>query len=209
MFKGFTTGEKGERLVSPRFTFPGCCVTELKHKHSVHHGFTLIELMIVVAVIGILAAIAIPNFVNLRNRAFEASVKANMHTLQMAVEEFCTASIGVYPGDLDTQVNQANPQVVGGLGVMSIAGGVRVPPFPNNSFLKPASGFKNPYSPANNVVDNLLVGPPPPVAIPPSGVSYYSSYQVDGVTPSGPGLPAYYYNITGYGTDAPMTLILP
>ncbi len=209
MFKGFTTGEKGERRVSPRFTFQGCCMAEQKNKRCVHRGFTLIELMIVVAVIGILAAIAIPNFVNLRNRAFEASVKANMHTLQMAVEEFCTAAVGVYPGDLDTQLNQANPQIVGPIGNMSVAGGARIPPFPANSFLKPASGFKNPYSGANNVVENLLVGPPPPVAIPPSGVSYFSSYQIDGITPSGPGQPAYYYNVTGYGTDAPITLTLP
>lgn len=184
-------------------------MVEQKDTHRFQRGFTLIELMVVVAIIGILAAIAIPNFVNLRNRAFEASVKANMHTLQMAVEEFCTAAVGVYPGDLDTQLNAVNPLVLPPFGNMSVAGGARVPPFPNNSFLKPASGFKNPYSAANNVVDNLLVGPPPPVAIPPSGVSYFSSYQIDGVTPSGPGQPAYSYYVSGYGTDAPLTLILP
>ena len=64
-------------------------------------GFTLIELMIVVVIIGILAAIAIPNFIAMENRAKEGSTKANMHTVQLAAEDYGVQNDGVYTATMD------------------------------------------------------------------------------------------------------------
>ena len=66
---------------------------------SSRNGFTLIELMIVVVIIGILASIAIPNYIAMQSRAKEGSTKANMHVVQLAAEDYSIQNDGTYSAD--------------------------------------------------------------------------------------------------------------
>lgn len=66
-------------------------------------GFTLVELMIVVAVIGILAAVAIPKFGNMLEKAKEGATKGNLGSLSSAIASYYADQQGWYPVSLDTQ----------------------------------------------------------------------------------------------------------
>jgi prepilin-type N-terminal cleavage/methylation domain-containing protein len=66
-------------------------------KQTIQRGFTLIELLVVITIIGILAAIALPNYIKAKDKAKEAEVKANCHTIQIALERYATDHSGAYP----------------------------------------------------------------------------------------------------------------
>ena len=65
-------------------------------------GFTLIELMIVVAIIGILAAIAIPRFAQMLEKSREGATKGNLAAMRSAVSIYYSEREGTWPNDLTT-----------------------------------------------------------------------------------------------------------
>ncbi len=63
-----------------------------KLRKSNEKGFTLIELMIVIAIIGILAAIAIPNFIAYRDKAFCSAAEADANNIAAAIADYFSIS---------------------------------------------------------------------------------------------------------------------
>ena len=59
-------------------------------------GFTLVEIMIVVAIIALLAAIAIPNLLSARRTANTAAAKSTLRSISTSAETYSTANSGVY-----------------------------------------------------------------------------------------------------------------
>lgn len=68
-------------------------------------GFTLIELIIVVAIIGILATIALPAMRNAPTKAKEAVLKADLFTMRSCIDQYL-ADRGHYPASLDELVEK-------------------------------------------------------------------------------------------------------
>ena len=70
-------------------------------------GFTLIELMLVVAIVGLVATIAIPKFGNMIDKSIEASYKGNLAALRSALLIYYADNDGIYPRYNDLQPNLA------------------------------------------------------------------------------------------------------
>ena len=65
-------------------------------------GFTLIELMIVIAIIAILAAILVPNFIRARAQGQVTACKSNLKNIGTALEMYSTDNSGRFPTSLNT-----------------------------------------------------------------------------------------------------------
>jgi type IV pilus assembly protein PilA len=82
---------------------------------SEESGFTLVELLVVMLILGLLAAIAIPSFFNQRDKARDADAKELVRTAQTAMETYATDNQGSYAGatpaaliTIENTLNNAN-----------------------------------------------------------------------------------------------------
>lgn len=83
-----------------QYPFHKLCVCCLEEPKKCNLGFTLIELMIAIAIAGTLTAIAIPNYINFKNRALIARAITEMHIIEKVIGNYM-AEMGELPDSLN------------------------------------------------------------------------------------------------------------
>jgi general secretion pathway protein G len=76
-------------------------------------GFTLVEILIVVVILGILAAIVVPQFTNAANEARQGNVETQTSTLENQIELYAAQNNGIYPTVAQLNANPANGSTSG------------------------------------------------------------------------------------------------
>ena len=71
-------------------------LSKLRRRAEDEKGFTLIELLVVILIIAILAAVAIPTFLNQRGKAYDSNAQSMVKSAQVAEETYATSHDGSY-----------------------------------------------------------------------------------------------------------------
>src|SRR3712207_6020874 len=84
-------------------------INRLRVRAQSESGFTLVELLVVMLILGLLAAIAIPAFFNQRNKAQDAEAKSVAKTAQTAIETYATDNNSSYVGATNANLKNIEP----------------------------------------------------------------------------------------------------
>jgi type IV pilus assembly protein PilA len=91
-------------------------LSNLRSRAKDEKGFTLIELLVVILIIAILAAVAIPTFLNQRGKAYDSNAQSMVKNMQTAEETYATNNNGTYTGNL-SDLTAIDPSIQSGNGV--------------------------------------------------------------------------------------------
>ena len=126
-------------------------------RHRTETAFTLIELLLVVVILGILAAIAIPQFTDSSQEARASSLQSNLAVLRNAVEYYRTNHQGKYPGYPSAGGAPTEPEVVNQLTLISRADGSTAAAGTAGYPYGPYVRERIPENPVNNLNTVLVV----------------------------------------------------
>ena len=95
-------------------------LNKLRVRVQEEKGFTLVELLVVMLILGLLAAIAIPSFFNQRDKARDADAKSSVRTAQTAMETYNTDNQGSYAGASATDLTSIESTLNDAPGTLSV-----------------------------------------------------------------------------------------
>jgi type IV pilus assembly protein PilA len=107
-------------------------LTPTRQRIADDNGFSLIELLVVILIIGILAAIAIPSFLDQRAKANDSGAKAIARTAETAMESYATNNDGSYSGANISVLNSIEPSLITSAASPAYLVSVIVPSTPDN-----------------------------------------------------------------------------
>jgi type IV pilus assembly protein PilA len=108
-------------------------VPDLRRHSTDESGYSLIELLAVILIIGILAAIAIPAFLNQKSKALDAQAKELVRTAETTAETIGTEYSGSYEKVTRTELHNAEPAI-------------RIEPSTNEAYVSNVTNSKTGYS---------------------------------------------------------------
>ena len=97
-------------------------MTRLRERIGNESGLSLVELLVVMLILGILAGIAVPNFINQRAKANDGTAKAITRAAAVAIEAYGQDNLGAYDNATGTILNSYDPSIPANTAVTGVSG---------------------------------------------------------------------------------------